>query len=97
LKEELNYLLIITIYLYVFNRKGVIINTTKTADLGFNFYDLGESYEDFLKNVWKSKSLAIERVGLETATKTPIKYAYQAIDNDFLLEIGIKYESIALI
>jgi two-component sensor histidine kinase len=76
--------------LYVIDTTGKVINTTFDIDLGLNFYDFGESYKEFLKNVWKNKELNIERVANEDATDTPKKYAYQAINDNLILEVGIQ-------
>ncbi len=76
--------------LYVIDTNGIIINSTFKKDIGLNFYDFGVTYKEFLKEVWKSKEPAIERVANESATDTPKKYAYQAINDELILEIGIK-------
>jgi hypothetical protein len=76
--------------LYVIDTTGKVINTTFNSDLGLNFFDFGESYKNFLKNVWKNKKLNIERVANEDVTDTPKKYAYQAINDNLILEVGIQ-------
>ncbi len=76
--------------LYVIDTNGIVINTTFKKDLGLNFYDFGDSYKQFLKEVWAKNVLSIERVANENITNTPKKYAYQPINERLILEVGIK-------
>jgi two-component sensor histidine kinase len=80
--------------LYLINRQGVIVRATDSSDLGFNFFEFEESYNNFLNNCWDNKRLFIERVGNEKSTNLPKKFAYQAFNNLYVLEIRIKLESI---
>jgi len=76
--------------LYVIDRTGQVVNTTFKKDLGLNFYDFGETDKTFLLEVWDNQQLNIERVANEEATNTPKKYAYQAVNDNLILKVGIK-------
>jgi len=75
--------------LYVINLKGVIINATKKHDIGINLTSFGTSYQKLLDRVHKQKKLIIERIATESKTKTPKKFGYVAISNNYILEIGV--------
>jgi len=80
--------------LYIINRQGIIINTSKKSDLGLDFTKFGPSYVEFLDNCWENKTLFIERVATESSSRLPKKFAYQAYNDLYILELGIRYKNI---
>ncbi len=83
--------------LYIINRNGIISNTTKTTDLGLNLFGFGDTYKEFLHHVWLKKKIIIERIATENYSNKPKKYAYLAINENSILEIGIQINDIELI
>ena len=80
--------------LYIINKYGIVENTTKKIDINFNLNSLGVTFQNFLKEVRQSKTLFIDHLSLEIRTNKPKLYAYQAIDDNYILEIGITSPSI---
>jgi len=83
--------------LYIINRKGIISNTTKETDLGLNLFEFGDTYKEFLHSVWLKKEIVVERIATENYSNKPKKYAYFAINENSILEIGIQINDIELI
>jgi len=80
--------------IYIINKKGIVINTTQPKDLNLDFFNFGDSYKEFLLDVWKNKVIAIERIAIESSTLKSKKYGYFPINDNYILEFGISIKNI---
>lgn len=76
--------------IYLIRRDGVIINTTFEKDYKVNLYEYGETFKNYLLDIFRTKDFVSERFSIEQKTKRPKKYTYQpTLDRKYIVELGV--------
>jgi sigma-B regulation protein RsbU (phosphoserine phosphatase) len=80
--------------IYIIRRDGVVINTTFEKDFGVNLYSYGETFKNYLLDIFRTKDFVNELFTIEAQTKRPKKYTYQpTIDRKYIVELGVYSKS----
>ncbi len=82
--DEVNYYLI---------QEGVITKTNYLPDLGLDIENVVPKFWNFLNEKFEEKDLYIANISYEVNTNTPRLFAYKKIDNEIILEIGLKLKN----
>jgi len=75
--------------IYIVSTDGVVINTTKTADMNLDLYGFGESTKQFLRGIFKTGDFNSPGYTIEQSTKRIRKYSYYTTrDRKYIVELG---------
>lgn len=76
-------------HIYLIDRNLTIVRTTFAKDLGLDFRKLGDQYDAFFGDLFRSGHFREDRFGLEVKTGRIKKYAFLATrDKQYIIELG---------
>jgi serine phosphatase RsbU (regulator of sigma subunit) len=77
--------------IYIIDKRGFIVNTTFTTDLGKNVFDFGKETKRLVERVFTNKSFEGGEFSPESETNILRKYTYHStLDGKYIIELGVK-------